>query len=86
MKSIVAWSRVFAGQEIICAINTDIEQPTEVFVTVDTDLHADGDILKCIYQSPVPRNEPGPSNVTVVNANGKSVQITVPPSGFAMYL
>ncbi|KAF1995677.1 glycoside hydrolase family 13 protein [Amniculicola lignicola CBS 123094] len=87
MKSVVAWSRIFADQEIICAINTDTEKTTEAFVTVDSGLHYKSDVLKCIYQWPVDSQatvSEGGNEAEVVEVNGNAVWISIPPSGFAI--
>ncbi|KAF2726618.1 alpha-amylase [Polyplosphaeria fusca] len=85
MKSIVAWSRIFADQELLCAINTDPDAPTEAFVTVDNTLHASGETLNCIYQSPARNGLVIPGMVTIESRNGKAVWLKVPRAGFVIY-
>ncbi|KAF2120358.1 glycoside hydrolase superfamily [Lophiotrema nucula] len=85
MKSIVAWSRVFADQEVLCAINTDTENWTKAFVTIDDGLHAEGDKLKCSYRSPTDGDRTVADEVEVEGINGKAVELSVPPSGFVIY-
>ncbi|KAF2266528.1 glycoside hydrolase [Lojkania enalia] len=85
MRSIVAWSRIFADQEIICAINTDTEKSTQAYVTIDAGLHFGGAVLRRIYPTPSD-NKFLPDEVQVKELNGKAVLLTLPPCGFAMYL
>jgi len=51
MRSIVAWSRIFNDDELLCAINSDPDQETGAFVTIDNDLHASDSVLTCVYSS-----------------------------------
>ena len=43
--SVVAWSRILAEREVICAMNTDPHQDRTAWVTVDASLHHTGDAL-----------------------------------------
>jgi glycosidase len=82
LHSVVAWSRNFADQEVLAAINTDPEQPQTAWVTIDNDLHRAGDRLTCLYST-----EPGHlgKETTVERRNGNAVLLTVPAGGFAVY-
>ena len=80
MKSIVAWSRIFNDQEILCAFNTDPENETIAYVTIDGTLHTINSRMKCLYAS-----GPSPVEVNVEVRNGKAVRLTIPPSGFVIY-
>lgn len=82
MLSIVAWSRIFVDQEMVCAINTDPDRETTAFATIDDQMHAAGSRLTCLYST-----EPGEIGQTIpVEArNGKAVLLTVPPAGFVVY-
>jgi glycosidase len=86
MKSIVAWSRIFADQEILCAINTDTVSWTEAFVTIDSDLHDEGSSLSRIYMSPFEGSSHAIETARVESLNGKAIKIAIPPSGFVVYL
>ncbi|KAH7109862.1 alpha-amylase [Dendryphion nanum] len=86
MKSIVAWSRVFADVEIVCAINTDTENSTQAFVTIDGGLHAEGQALNCIYASPSELGQDAPKKVDVLSRNGKAIFLSLPPAGFVCYM
>lgn len=83
MKSVVAWSRILADQEMLCAINTDTEENVSVWVTVDAKLHKKGDILKCVYDS---SDRGVKSEVEVDEKNGKAVMLSVPPAGFVVFV
>ncbi|HXJ80221.1 MAG TPA: alpha-amylase family glycosyl hydrolase, partial [Candidatus Methylomirabilis sp.] len=82
MRSIVAWSRLFDDEEVLCAINTDPDSAATAFVTVDDDLHAAGSQLTCLYS--IDATEIG-RTVTVEPRNGKAISLTVPPAGFVVY-
>src|SRR6202012_359348 len=51
MLSVVPWARVFSETEVLCAMNTHPDQALTVWVTVDRDLHVDGDTLTRLYSS-----------------------------------
>jgi hypothetical protein len=51
--SVVAWSRILDGEEIICAINTDESQSRTAWVTVDSGIQVAGHKLQCLYPSSV---------------------------------
>ncbi len=81
LRSIVAWSRILAGREVLCAINTDPVGAAGAWVTVDAGLHAAGDKLACLY-----RSDPAPhSPLPVAAGNGRCVRIDLPPGGVAIY-
>jgi glycosidase len=82
MLSIVAWSRIFSDNEVLCAINTDPDHPSTAYVTIDDSLHGAGDILRCRYSSNAA--EIG-GHVEVEARNGKAVHLTVPAAGFVIY-
>jgi len=82
MRSIVAWSRLFVEQEILLAVNTDPDQPSSAWITIDNDLHQTGDNLTCIYCTDAA--EIGKLS-SVQSRNGKAVRITVPVGAFAIY-
>ena len=82
MRSIVAWSRIFDENELLCAINTDPDNETGAFVTIDNDLHVAGSVVTCVYSTKA--TEIG-QTLTVEARNGKAVFLRVPPAGFAIY-
>jgi glycosidase len=82
IRSVVPWSRILNDHELLLAINTDYHEPRTAWVTVDRDLHPAGAELRCLYSS-----DPAQigSIVAVEPRNGKSVRVTVPAAGFAVY-
>jgi glycosidase len=85
MLSIVAWSRIFNGDEVLVALNTDFESSTSAWVTVDAGLHpldTSRAELTCLYSS---RSTEIGSRVSVAPRNGKAVRLTLPPAGIGIY-
>ncbi len=82
IRSVVPWSRIFNGKEMMLAINTDYDQPRTAWVTIDDELHQAGDGLKCIYSTDAGQIGQG---VTVEARNGKAVLATVPAAGFVIF-
>lgn len=82
IRSVVPWSRIHDDSEILCAINTDYNQPVSTWVTIDDDLHQAGHSLTCLYSTI--SSEIG-STIRVERRNGKSVRLTVPSAGFVIY-
>ncbi|QDS72221.1 hypothetical protein FKW77_005469 [Venturia effusa] len=76
-SSIVAWSRIHNNVEILCAINTSAEHTSSAWVTVDDQIHASGEEMRCLY--PVGRRA-----LEVAKRNGKSVAILNLPPGTAV--
>ncbi|MDF9796513.1 glycosidase [Catalinimonas alkaloidigena] len=82
IRSVVPWSRIFNKQEVLMAINTDYFQAKTAWVTIDNGLHAEGDMLTCIYSTDA--NQIG-SQLNIEARNGKAVLLTVPAAGFVIY-
>jgi len=82
MQSVVAWSRIFNEQELLCAINTDPDADRGAFVTIDNDLHAAGSALTCIYST---KGAEIGQTINVEARNGKAVFLNVPAAGFVVY-
>jgi glycosidase len=76
-SSIIAWSRIHNGVEILCAINTSAEHTSSAWVTVDNHIHSAGDELQCLY--PIGRRV-----LEVSKRNGKAVAILNLPPGRAV--
>jgi hypothetical protein len=84
MKSIVPWSRILSSVEILCAINTDTQNETTAWVTVDHWLKPSGSTFTLLYSSV--QSAGLQQTLTVSNDSGRSVtKLTVPPAGFVMY-
>jgi hypothetical protein len=81
MRSVVPWSRIFNGKEVLLAINTDYDQSRTAWVTIDNGLQA-GDQLRCIYSTDAAQIG---RSVTVEARNGKAVLVTVPAAGFVIF-
>ncbi|TLD32213.1 hypothetical protein E2P81_ATG05189 [Venturia nashicola] len=79
MMSIIAWSRIFDGVEIVCAINTDCEERS-VWVTVDSVIHDDGFQLRQIF----PRDS-GEYLPVIMNRGRATIRLRVPAGGFVMF-
>ncbi|MGV1100415.1 alpha-amylase family glycosyl hydrolase [Thiovibrio sp. JS02] len=82
LRWVVAWSRIFAEAEYLCAINTDAERVLTVWVTVDSTINPPGNTLRCLIST---NGAQKGSSVAVAAKNGSAVQITVPPAGFVIY-
>ena len=87
MRSLVAWSRLFADQEVLVALNTDEAQPVTAYSTVAPTFRVEGDQFHRIFwYAPKPGSPPPPESLTVERKGGPlAVRITLPPSGFAIY-
>ena len=82
LRSVVAWSRLFNDQEVLCAINTDPDQSRTAWVTVDDDLNRSGQELRCVYSTDPTQQG---TSVIVQPRNGKAVLLTVPPAGVVVF-
>ncbi len=81
VRGVVAWSRILADREVLCAVNTDAAQSRQAWVTVDSGLHPAGAVLRLVQAG-----RPGPAALLPVEArNGAAVVVTLPPGGFAAY-
>ena len=81
IRSIVAWSRILADREVLCAINNDPDTTRSAWVTVDAGLHSPGDVLRCLYCSAPEPQAPLP----VADRNGRAVLVELPPGGVGIY-
>ena len=82
LRWVIAWSRIFADQEYLCAINTDAAQPLTVSITVDFAINAPDTLMSCIFSTDSAQRG---NQVKVEKRNGSSINITVPPAGFVIY-
>ena len=79
---IIAWSRVFARKELLCAVNTDTDNGLTVSIVVDSSIHPPGTTMQCLYTTA----EDFPHHAGTVEARqGSSIRITVPAGGFVVY-
>ena len=82
IRSVVPWSRILSDAEIVLAINTDANNSSTAWVTIDASLHRQGDHLSCLYSTD--RAQIG-SQVGIEARNGLSVHLTVPAAGFVIF-
>jgi hypothetical protein len=66
IQGIIAWSRLFADEEIVCAISTDPVNAHEVWVNVDVEVHPPGSTMTFLFPS-------GGGQVGVEFRSGRSV-------------
>jgi glycosidase len=87
MRSLVAWSRLFADQEVLVALNTDEAQPVTAYSTVAPTFRVEGDQFHRIFwYAPKAGSPPPPESLTVERKGGPlAVRMTLPPAGFAIY-
>jgi len=82
LRWIIAWSRIFARTECLCAINTDADQALTVYAVVDSTIHPPGSTMQCLF---APAEDFRPHVLTVEARQGSAVRITVPAGGFVVY-
>jgi len=80
IKTVIAWSRIFDGVELLCAMNTDTDTAGEAWVTVDSGINQEGDTKSCIF----PRG--GQAIKVEKRSDGRAVvKLIVEPAGFVIY-
>lgn len=82
LRWIIAWSRIFADQEYVCAINTDAHQSLTVRVTVDFAINPPGSSMSCIFSTDASQKG---HLLKVEKGNGSAINVTVPAAGFVIY-
>jgi glycosidase len=82
IRSIIPWSRILDGEEMVVAINTDFNNTLSVWVTIDNELHNSSDGFKCIYSID---NTAIGTTANIEERNGKAIKIDVPAAGFVIY-
>jgi hypothetical protein len=80
--SVVPWSRLLDDQEVVLAINTDMDNPRSAWVTIDASLHKPNEKLKCIYSTDPAQIS---TEAIIEPRNGLAVFLTVPTAGFVIY-
>ncbi|MBF0437407.1 MAG: alpha-amylase [Magnetococcales bacterium] len=83
IRSVVPWSRLFADEEVLVAVNTDVTNSLTVWVTVDAFLNAPGSFFQCVLSTD-PNNMGLKTQVTA--RNGSAIQLTVPKGGVVVYV
>src|SRR5262249_26117810 len=85
MRSVVSWSRLFAHQEVLVAVNTAEGPPLTAYSPVAPTVRVEGDQFQLIFWY-APKRDPPPSSLTVERRNGPlAVRMTLPAAGFAVY-
>jgi glycosidase len=80
IASVVAWSRILSGREVVCALNTDTRHPAAAWVTVDAGLHAGGGGFVYAYAGGALSG----TRVAAEARHGLAIKLTLPPAGFAI--
>jgi glycosidase len=83
MRSVVPWSRLFDGQEVLCALNTDAHNARTAWSVIDHDLHQAGQRFRCVYSTDTAQT--GTSAPVEDRGAIRAVRLTLPPAGFAIY-
>jgi hypothetical protein len=80
IKTVIAWSRIFDGVELLCAMNTDTDAAGEAWVTVDSDINEEGDSKTCIFPAG------GQAIKVEKRSDGRAVaKLTIGLAGFVIY-
>jgi hypothetical protein len=80
---VIVWSRILSDEEIVLAINCDLEQDRSVEASIDSTLHQVDNKFECIYSS---HPSQAGSTVRVGDVMGKIViPLTVPQCGCVVY-
>lgn len=82
IRSVVPWSRLFANQEILLAINTDAEHVRMAWVTLDAALQAEREGLSCLFSTDPTQTG---TFTPVESRNGRAIHISLPAGGFVAY-
>ena len=81
---IVSWSRIFNREEILLAINSNLNKEREVKVMVDSDLHLPGEEFTCIYSSDSDQIDTK-AKIIELNPEYYYIKILVPAQGRVIY-
>ena len=82
LRWVVAWSRIFADHEMLCAINTDADDEISVHVTVDHHLSPPGVEMACLFSTD--SAQVGVREF-VTGTHRSALRITVPAGGFVVF-
>jgi glycosidase len=81
MTTVVAWSRILADREIVCAFNNDPVAARTAWVTVDAGLN--GGVAAYGYDHCSDPRAVG-TTTPVESRNGRAIEVTLPAAGFAV--
>lgn len=80
---IIAWSRIMSQEEILCAINCDLENDRTVYVIIDRDLNEEYGVFTCIFSSD---NRMVEQKIKVeCMENSLALKVTIPKSGYVAF-
>lgn len=83
IRSVIAWSRLFAADEVLCAINTNPNGALSAWITVDSEVHPSRSQMHLLYAS---KDGVSAKSLTVKTTNGRSVvEVQVPAGGVVIY-
>ncbi len=82
IRSVIPWSRIFGGQEVLVAVNTDLGSRREVWATVDSALHPPGTRLRCRFSTEAAQIG---HELPVEARNGSAVRLDLPPAGCVIF-
>ena len=87
LRSLVCWSRVFLDQETLVVFNTDESESVTAWSTVTPLLRMEGDEFHLIFWHTPKPDAPAPAATLTMEHRAclPTVQITLPPAGFAIY-
>ena len=83
MKAIVPWSRSFDDQELILAINTNPDSPSNAWVDLNPVAYPTGKVMTCLFSTDV--GQVGQHLTVQENGVRRVIHLTVPAAGFVVY-
>jgi glycosidase len=81
LTTVVAWSRILADREVVCAFNTDTTAARTAWVTIDAGLN---DVTRAYVYRHHPDAGVLGTATSVEARNGRAVTVSLPPAGFAV--
>lgn len=84
LESIVAWSGILDLEEMLCAINSSLDETRTAWVIVDAGLNPPGSVFQCIYSSSPRQTLPEISSCSMPGGI-VAVKLTVPPAAFVVF-
>lgn len=82
LRSVVAWSRIFDQEEVVCAFNNNLAQPQQVWVTIDQVLNRPGEVYRYRYATGQAADQL--AGVPVEARNGCALYLDVPPGAMVI--
>lgn len=79
---VIAWSRIFSSDEIVLAINCDLENDLAVDVSIDATLHQPDELFECLYVSDTSKA----ASVKVNQLSGRlALHLKIPAAGCVIF-